>query len=254
MNNVLEVLKYADQYEILDVVELCCKFLMNSLSPTNCLEVLRFAGQFFCKDLMAKANIYIRQNFAEIIKESPDFCFLSADHLLEILRDDYLNVPSEEVTFEAVKTWVNYMPQKRKAHLLDLLKAVRLGNLSYEKVLHLTKWPLLEQSGDCMFYIQDVLTVVGDTVEHDDSNMINTYLFRPRIPYDILFAIGGWSAGSPTNFVETYDNRADRWLLSRDTDSVPKAYHGMCSVNGKIYLIGGFDGKSSWRIIYYTVQ
>lgn len=32
-------------------------------------------------------------------------------------------------------------------------------------------------------------------------------LARPRIPYEILFAIGGWSAGSPTSFAETYDTR-----------------------------------------------
>lgn len=32
-------------------------------------------------------------------------------------------------------------------------------------------------------------------------------LTRPRIPHEVLFAMGGWSAGSPTNFVETYDTR-----------------------------------------------
>lgn len=32
-------------------------------------------------------------------------------------------------------------------------------------------------------------------------------LARPRVPFEILFAVGGWSAGSPTNFVETYDCR-----------------------------------------------
>lgn len=36
---------------------------------------------------------------------------------------------------------------------------------------------------------------------------LNNPLAKPRIPYEILFAIGGWSAGSPTNFVETYDTR-----------------------------------------------
>lgn len=39
-------------------------------------------------------------------------------------------------------------------------------------------------------------------------------LAKPRIPYEILFAIGGWSAGSPTNFVETYDTRC--LILSSD--------------------------------------
>lgn len=61
---------------------------------------------------------------------------------------------------------------------------------------------------------------------------VSDVLTRPRIPYDILFAIGGWSAGSPTNFIETYDTRADRWLLSVDTDTVPRAYHGLCELRG----------------------
>jgi len=37
---------------------------------------------------------------------------------------------------------------------------------------------------------------------------------RPRVPYEILFAIGGWSAGSPTSFVETYDTRYIKLLQS----------------------------------------
>jgi len=37
---------------------------------------------------------------------------------------------------------------------------------------------------------------------------------RPRVPYEILFAIGGWSAGSPTSFVETYDTRCVKVLQS----------------------------------------
>jgi len=37
---------------------------------------------------------------------------------------------------------------------------------------------------------------------------------RPRVPYEILFAIGGWSAGSPTSFVETYDTRCAKVLQS----------------------------------------
>ena len=78
---------------------------------------------------------------------------------------------------------------------------------------------------------------------------ISNVIFRPRISYDVLFAIGGWSAGSPTNFVETYDVRADRWLLSSDTDSVPRAYHGLCTLNGIIYVIGGFDGNQYFNTV-----
>ena len=43
-------------------------------------------------------------------------------------------------------------------------------------------------------------------------------LARPRIPHDVLFVIGGWSGGSPTNVIETYDTRADRWVMCDSTD------------------------------------
>lgn len=36
---------------------------------------------------------------------------------------------------------------------------------------------------------------------------LNDPLARPRIPNEIVFAVGGWSAGSPTSFMETYDVR-----------------------------------------------
>lgn len=49
-----------------------------------------------------------------------------------------------------------------------------------------------------------------DLSEDRDVDTSNP-LGRPRIPHELLFAIGGWSGGSPTNAMETYDTRADQW-------------------------------------------
>ena len=35
---------------------------------------------------------------------------------------------------------------------------------------------------------------------------------RPRLPSEVLLAVGGWSGHSPTNIIEAYDSRADQWL------------------------------------------
>ena len=37
-------------------------------------------------------------------------------------------------------------------------------------------------------------------------------LTRPRLPHEVLLAVGGWSGGSPTNTIEAYDSRADQWV------------------------------------------
>ncbi|CAK9303911.1 unnamed protein product [Gordionus sp. m RMFG-2023] len=68
-------------------------------------------------------------------------------------------------------------------------------------------------------------------------------LAKPRLPHEIMFVIGGWSGGSPTNIVETYDTRADRWVKCTHLEpKEPRAYHGLITLNNKIYMIGGFNG------------
>jgi hypothetical protein len=47
---------------------------------------------------------------------------------------------------------------------------------------------------------------------------------KPRVPYEILFVIGGWSGGTPTDIIETYDARAGRWLVCRPPGSGKPIY------------------------------
>jgi hypothetical protein len=49
-------------------------------------------------------------------------------------------------------------------------------------------------------------------ITKQDKEIRTPEIARPRIPHDILFAIGGWLGENPTNCFETYDTRADRWI------------------------------------------
>lgn len=80
-------------------------------------------------------------------------------------------------------------------------------------------------------------------ITQKDGEVPTPEIARPRVPHEILFAIGGWSGGSPTNYIETYDTRADRWVRVEEVDPTgPRAYHGTAVVDFNIYVIGGFDG------------
>lgn len=61
----------------------------------------------------------------------------------------------------------------------------------------------------------------------------------PRLPHEILFAIAGWSNGSPQSIIESYDTRADRWNRIGYEDPIgARAYHGTAELNGCLYCIG----------------
>lgn len=92
---------------------------------------------------------------------------------------------------------------------------------------------------------------VSDFNEMDwlkDSN-IDISLLVPRLPRDILFAIGGWFEGSACTLFETFDIRADRWIEFKKFDDPqgPRAYHSAAVIGNKIYCIGGYSGNEYYN-------
>ncbi|PVD31130.1 hypothetical protein C0Q70_10408 [Pomacea canaliculata] len=143
----------------------------------------------------------------------------------EVLESDQLNVRNEELVFDAVCRWIDFDRERRKGCL---------GVKSH---------PYVRESEPAKPIVIETLKFLYD-LDMDDKKEVdmNNPIARPRVPYEVLFVIGGWSGGSPTNMVETYDTRADRWVVCENPDSGPRAYHGTVAVGFKIYVIGGFDG------------
>lgn len=82
-----------------------------------------------------------------------------------------------------------------------------------------------------------------EIVNPRSAEVLTPHIALPRLPHEVIFAIGGWSQGLPQKFMETYDTRADRWVRVMNEDPAgPRAYHGTAVIGSKIYLIGGFDG------------
>lgn len=108
--------------------------------------------------------------------------------------------------------------------------------------------PLVSSYQECLPIIAHALRAIF--IMSRDRPTVNGFLNPlscPRLPYSILFAIGGWSGSNPTNVIETYDSRADCWMLISSARESPRAYHGTVFLNGFIYVIGGFD-----RIEYFS--
>ncbi|XP_043287377.1 kelch-like protein 10 isoform X2 [Venturia canescens] len=256
--NVEQLLPVADQFEVLGVVQLCCRFLLQELRPDNCLGIFKFARHYFCRDLAERGRKFICHNLKQIVNESEEFKDLEGEELATILRDDELNVRNEETVFEAVKSWIEAGPKERESHLVRLLECVRFGLMSYKYFTHnVLAWKCISDNDECHKKILFPANSYLADQEHRQKKAsigpneidLRNPLTRPRIPYEILFAVGGWIAESPTSFVEIYDTRADKWFLSSNTDSTPRSYHGMCALNNLIYIIGGFNGNEHFNTV-----
>lgn len=245
-DNVHLLLMTADYLSILGILEICCDFLQAQLNPTNCISIMQFAKNHFCVSLEKVAEVYLLRNFTEVSVQSEELLQLKLEDFKFIVSHDDLNVKSEETVWEAILRWIDYDPENRKKHIVTLMQTIRLGLLETTFFLeHVKDHPYVTTAEESRPLIIETLRFLYDLemITHQNGEVPTPEIARPRVPHEVLFAIGGWSGGSPTNYIETYDTRADRWVKVDEVDPTgPRAYHGTAVIGFSIYVIGGFDG------------
>ncbi|XP_053944381.1 kelch-like protein 10 isoform X2 [Cuculus canorus] len=242
-DNVESLLIAADQFNVMGIIRLCCEFLKSQLCLENCIGICKLTDYYHCPDLREAAYAFILYHFKDMYQVSTEFLELPVDKLIHIIEKDELNVKEENAVFEAILKWIAHDPEDRKQHIAVLLSQVRLALLQIDYFMNNVKaHDYVKNNEDCRVLIIDTLTEIYHLNSHgpSDSNFSNQ-LSRPRLPDAISFAVGGWSGGSPTNAIETYDSRADKWINVTCDKESPLAYHGTAYLKGFIYVIGGFD-------------
>ena len=250
MDNVTTLLPQSDSFLIPGLVERCCHFLSSALTPMNCIGIWKFAQNMYRGDLANSTRKYILDNFMQVATKSVEFLNMEPDELLTFFEDDELNVHAEEDTFQAIVRWVDYKASSRTQFMAQFLRRIRLGLLQSDYFVDkICSHPYVSNNVKCQDIIQEAWGFLYSTERLGNRNIdLRSPLVRPRVPRDILFTIGGWSGGNPISFMETYDSRADRWYTHPTLeDSTPRAYHGLVTLDGLIYMLGGFDGTQYYN-------
>ncbi|RXN18652.1 kelch 10 [Labeo rohita] len=245
--NVLELLVAADQFLIADLIDACCQFLEANLCPENCIGTCMLTEGFHsCSKLHRKAKLYVMQHFEEVLSVSEEFLELPLGHLEDMIAQDELNVRKEEVVFEAILHWIGHAPEERRKHISVLLSKVRMGLMSPDYFMtDVRNNALVLESEACSDIVVNAMKVIFDLhMEEPTRSELVNQLTRPRLPFEILLAIGGWSISNPTNEIEAYDSRADCWVNVTQGDELPRAYHGLAVLDGFVYCLGGFDSEN----------
>ncbi|XP_055341816.1 kelch-like protein 10 [Paramacrobiotus metropolitanus] len=248
VDNVQDAVVAADMFCMLGLLNACVDFMRDHIDPENSIQVQRFADAIGIPELKFYALRYLLENFAEI-RKTGSFSQLSLEELVALLRHDMLNVSREEQAWEAIVQWIEADRDSRKRCIVHILPALRCGLIDSQYFMEKIKSnPLLKEfDNECKPVIIAALKYIYDLDlnKNPEQDPNDVYITRSRAPHEIMFAMGGWSGGSPTNLVEVYDVRADRWIRTNIGDrNGPRAYHGLATMNGLIYTVGGFDGIS----------
>ncbi|CAB4000819.1 kelch 12 [Paramuricea clavata] len=240
VENVQALLPAACLLQLNGAKKACSEFLRNQLDPANCLGVKSFAETHHCGSLQQAAEKFIHKHFVDVI-QCEEFLQLECNEVKELIQNDNITVPSEEVVFEAVMMWIKHNTEDRKEYLPSLLENVRLSLLT---PLYLTDVIDNEVLIHRSFACRDLVDEAKKYHLRPECRMeMQNERTRARLGTDqVLYILGGFGdAQTPVDVVERFDSRTNQ---STFVQAMKKKRRYLCCValGSKLYAIGGYDG------------
>lgn len=136
------------------------------------------------------------------------------DELIDLVRRDELNVPSEEVIFEACMRWIKF-DEERSSKLPQVLSKVRLPLLTPQFLAdRVATEDFIRTSHQC----RDLLDEAKDFhLMPERRGLVQSFRTRPRCCdyiFGQIYAVGGLTkSGESVSTVEIYDPLSKEWRM-----------------------------------------
>ncbi|XP_061590857.1 kelch-like protein 10 [Cololabis saira] len=251
IDNVQVIFIAADRFNVTGILQACSEFLEKKLTPQNCIGIWLFLDIYYYPELRNKSFHFMLSHFEEVFATSDEFLFLSVEQLVKLIESDQLIVKQEESVYMAILVWIGFAPEERREYAPQLLSKVRLALMRRESLTNITENKVVMSNLEYQDIALQTQELILDHVKHiSNKSIIFKSLAHPRVPPSMLLCIGGWTSGNPTNIIEAYDARTDRWANVACTQRTPRAYHGAVFLDGSVYCVGGFDSVMHFSSVH----
>lgn len=127
-SNVQALIEAANEFQLSDIVQVGSEFLIDQLDVENSVVFFLFSDRYELTELKTRAINFICKNFVKVAAGDEFKQILPPEKLASILSMDNLKIDSEEELFSAIAGWIS-VDEKRKAHLPEVIKHIRLTQL-----------------------------------------------------------------------------------------------------------------------------
>lgn len=240
---VLELLVAANRLQMPQVVEQCCDFLLQRMDSGNCLTILGIANTYHCAHMRTKAEAFINRHF-ESVYLGDEFLSMPLEQLVQLLSSDSVSVSSEETTFRAAVRWVMHDFEGRRAHILPLLRTVRLQLVPTSfiaDVIH--QHDLVQRCPDAEKLLLQAYRWHNSA--RSDARGQAFHFVRKQAIRPVIYAIGGDDGHDDRNpycAVMSLDTQMGVWHSVAPLQQ-KRSVCGAAAVGSKMYVVGGYNGE-----------
>ncbi|KAK3881543.1 hypothetical protein Pcinc_014015 [Petrolisthes cinctipes] len=233
------VLSTAHHLLLTEVVGVCCEYLAKQLHPANCLGIQLFADTQGCSELHRLASKFTAEHFEDVMQHQ-EFVQLPPDEAARLLASDDLNVPSEELIFQALVLWLKHDLEGRNKEMARLLALVKLPLLSPQFLTdHIGTNALFSEDRACQELVMEALKY--HLLPERRSALQSPRTHPRKSTVGTLYVVGGMDSNKGSMGIEQYSLRKDTWS-SAGTMNGRRLQCGVAVVEGRLLLVGGRDG------------
>ncbi|XP_049302779.1 kelch-like protein 3 isoform X1 [Bactrocera dorsalis] len=278
VNNVGAMLKAALILQLEDVINNCADYLKTHINEHTWQAAYTLERETQCERLRQKLIEYEIKNFMEISRRD-EFLNFDVEKLQCILESDNLNITREEDAYDAIKRWVNHDELARQEQLPILIACLRLPQFDADFLwTHIQPLPgcellafkaiswirepaartkinmrFTEPRATCeqtflvickseMNYKLLQYNKVEDKWLEYASFEIDYIYYKTILMDNNLILIGGYKNGISSNIVRSWNIRY-KTLQNLSAMNQARCGHCVVELDGKIYAIGGLEGK-----------
>lgn len=262
--NVIKLLKASSLLQIKTLCEKCECVLEPYIDMDNCIDIWRLSLIHSWEKVRVRAIKKILKNFVKLHKTDA-FMRLDAYELIQIIKDDVLDVPAEELILDAVFAWARRGdPNSRKQKLGQILANVRLGHISAERLALLKSTEASPVVADrfAQQYVDDAIQYKLLPARRQEANSTVTHHRRCSQFDEVLVVMGGCMSMHPPykrcNDVLAYGFAVEKWYRLEALPYDPGIEFATCTYGNDIYLTGGGSrtqtflkyrsDKNKWKI------
>lgn len=256
-DNVIKLLKASSLLQIRTLCEKCEEILVPYLDLENCIDIWRLSLIHSWEKVKIGAFKLILSHFMDLAKQDA-FMRLDPYEVIQIVKDDALNVSSEEDVIEAVMKWSRRRDtDTRKAKLGQIFANLRLGHLSAERLASL-KEPG-SSVADCKIAQKSIDEAMQYKLLHarrQEANSIVSHYRNCSPTEEVLVIMGGCVSMMPPykrcHDVLAFSFLQQKWYKLSQLPYDPGIEFATCSYANDIFLTGG--GSKTQTFLKYRAD
>ncbi|GLD99650.1 hypothetical protein PINS_up008376 [Pythium insidiosum] len=253
-DTILAMLHTANQLEMLEVVELCCRQLMLALHVANCVDIFACCEQLGSRTpcrLLEDAAVAMIATFLSDVVATDAFAQLPLATLLKIVA----RYEDAAVSRALLDAWVAHDAVERAAQLQSMAIATAAAaapsppqRCPVKSFAASIKTPMIFAVGgfngptalrsvECLdFHTNEWFAVASMHEKRSYSGAVVT-------PDDRLVVLGGACNSRHLRSVERYDAEANAWETLPPMRKA-RSYLGAAYLDGGVFVVGGFNGMT----------